>query len=243
MANTTFGQLKINCLNRAGNNYNANDSVMLAMAGQIINEVMGEINSLIKGHPFTLDTGNTVSTVAAAPGTALAQTDILEILQVYQRDSKTKLKQITWQQYIAMLPDPTVFSGISDLFWVPVQEVNVSGVNIWTIYTLPTPASIQTMYFDYVKDLAFSADTGVDGEFCKLPRAYDYWIIAEAKPKIWGILDPKNTRLIQEAEADAAIQRTKAMRAILSQVDRTTQVGSQRQIPTYRNPVPTITPP
>lgn len=241
MANTTFGNLKIKCLRRAGNNYNSGDVTLLTIAGGIINEVMGEIQSYIKGHPFTLDTVNTVSTVASQAYAALADTDIIEILQVYQRESKTKLKQITWQEYVDLLPDPTVFGGIPDLRWTAVQVVT-AGVNTWSIYFIPTPSSVISVYYDYVKSLQFSADdSSANAEYSKLPSVYDSWIIAEFKPKLIEVMDPKNSTAILKAETTAKSIRTTMVQAIMSQVDRKVQVGSTRGIPFYRNPVPTIT--
>lgn len=242
MANTTLGNLKIKCLRRSGNNYNANDTTLLSVAGSIINEIMGEIQTYLKGHPYTLDIGNTVSTVASQAYVDLIPTDIIELLQFYQRESKTKLKQITWQEYIDALPDPTLFGGIPDLRWAPSQAVNVSGVNIWSPYFIPTPSSVITMYYDYVRNLQFTTDTA-DSEFCKLPSVYDFWIVAEFKPKLIEIMDPKNSIAITKAENTAKEKRAAAMQAIWSQVDRTQQLKSARGIPYYRNPVPTITGP
>lgn len=229
MANSTFGNLKIKCLRRGGNNYNANDATLLTIMGGIINEVMGEIQTYLKGHPYTLSIGNTVDTVAATAYAALAQTDIIEILQFYQRTSNSKLRQYTWQEYIEMVPNPTVFGGVPDAGWAPSQAINGSGQNIWTPYFIPTPSSAITMYYDYVKNLQFSADTSsADAEFSKLPNVYDYWIIAETKPKLIEVLDPKNFSAIAKAEQSAHEKRIIAMQSIWSQVDRYYQAGSAR---------------
>ena len=239
MANTTFGNLKIKCLRRGGNLYNANDATLLTMMGGIINEVMGEIQSYLKGHPYTLDIGNTVATVASQPYVSLTDTDIIEILQIYQRVSNTKLKQIRYQEYIELIKgNPTLVGGTPEMAWAPSQAVNVSGVNIWSAHLIPTPSSIVTLYYDYVRNLQFSSDgTSADAEFCKLPSVYDYWIIAESKPKILEITDAKNTAAIRKAEESAAQKRAIAMQAIWSQVDQFDQAGTARTQPFVYNRV------
>ncbi len=224
MANTTFANLKINALRRAGNNYNANDTALLTIAGSLINEVLGFIQSEIKGHPFTLDTSNTVSTVASQAYVDLvAVTDILEILQVYQRVSDRKLTQISYQDYITVAPDPTRWGGLPDMAWAATQVVTTGNPN-WFIYLLPTPASVVTLYYDYMKSFALSADA----DYSPLPPAYDGWIYSEFKPKFYEIVDKNNRAVIRDAENDAIQKRAIYKTAILSQASRYDQVASVR---------------
>lgn len=229
MANTTFGNLKKKALQKAGNNYNQNDSTKLEMAGGIINDIMGIIQSLIKGHPFTLDIGNTVSTVANQPYVALTETDIIEVYNVYQRVTDVALSQLTYNQYIALAPDPTRFAGVSDIAWAPTQTIDGSGNPTWSLYLLPTPSSIMTLYYDYVKNLRFSSDSSsADAEYSKLPSTYDGWIYAEFKPLFYEIIDPKNSTLIARAKQDALEARSFNLTAINSQGSRIPQVSSRR---------------
>lgn len=229
MANTTFGNLKKNLLRRCGNSYNANDSVKLELAGGIINDVLSMIQSLIKGHPYTLDTGNTVNTVASQAYIPLVDTDIVEILQVSQRTTNSKLRYIPYSDYIKLVPNPTLLGGIPELFWTATQAVNITGQNIWTLYFIPTPSSVVAIYYDYEKKLAFSFDgTAADGEFSPLPVTYDAWIYAEAKPFIYEMLDPKNSALITRAAKLALEARALFKNMILSPADGFNQVGSRR---------------
>ena len=224
MANTTFSNLKINSLRRAGNQYSATDSTRLTLAGSIINEVLGVIQSEIKGHPFTLDINNTVSTVASQAYVDLVSvTDILEILQVYQRVSDRKLQQITYEEYITLAPDPTRWGGLADGAWAATQVVT-SGTPNWFIYLLPTPSSVITLYFDYMKTFSLSADA----DFSPLPPQYDGWIYAEFKPIFYEIVDSKNVNLILSARRAAQEARTFYKTAILSQAGRYSQVASRR---------------
>lgn len=227
MANTTLGNLKIGALRRAGNNYNVNDTTKLQMAGGLINDILGMIAALIKGHPYTLDVGNTVNTVADQAYIALTDTDIVEILQVYQKTTDTKLKQITWQEYVDLLPDSTTFGGVPDLLWTPTQALSIAGVTTWTLYFVPTPSSIVAIYYDYIKSLKFSTDTA-DAEYCALPSIYDQWIYAEFEPLFYSILDPNNTARITKAELKAAAARKLYKDMIMSQADRYQQVKSRR---------------
>ncbi len=224
MANTTFANLKINALRRAGNNYSGSDATLLSIAGSLINESLGTIQSLIKGHPFTLDIGNTVSTVASQAYVDLvAVTDILEIFKVYQRPTNRALTQITYAQYIEAIPDPTRFGGTPDIAWAPTQVVTTGNVN-WFIYLLPTPSSVITLYYDYMKAFSLSADA----DYSPLPPSYDGWIYAEFKPLLYEIIDSKNRTLIQDARDDAKEARDFYMKAIMSQASRYEQVASKR---------------
>lgn len=229
MANTTFGNLKINALRRAGNNYNANDATKLELAGNIINGIMGKIQKWIKGSPWTLDLDNTVNTTADQAYVDLSDTDILEILQVSQRVTTTKLRQLTRLDYVEAVPDPTKFGGVPEVGWFPKVNVNGSGANIWSIYLVPTPSSVQAMYYDYVKDLKFSADgTGANAEFSKLPPFADEWIYTEFEPLFYRIIDKNNRRLIEGAEATAEKQRPDYISALSRPKDLVMQAGSAR---------------
>lgn len=238
MANTTFGNLKINALRLAGNNYNSGDTTRLSLAGTIINDVLGVIQTLIKGHPFTLDIGNTVSTTASQAYVEPTDTDIIEILQVYQRSTNRKLPQITYTQYIELVPDPTRFGGLPDMAWAPTMSVDGTGNNDWRIYLLPTPSSVITLYYDYIKDLRLSAD----GSFSPLPPTYDRWIYEEFKPIFYEIIDSKNFNLIRSAKQAAAEARSFYLQAIMSQADRFYKVGSKRGETDYRRNLVASTP-
>ncbi len=238
MANTTFSNLKINALRRAGNNYSSNDTTRLSIAGSIINEVLGLIQSEIKGHPFTLDQGNTVSTVASQAYVDLvAVTDILEILSVYQRPTNKKLSQITFDQYTELIPDPTRFGGVPDMAWAPTQIVT-NGVPNWFIYLVPTPSSVITLYYDYLKVFSLSAD----GDYSPLPPSYDGWIYAEFKPIFYEIIDSKNRALIRAAKDEAMQARIAYKTAIMSQAGRSDQVASRRGDFDYRRNLVATTP-
>ena len=145
MPNTTRATLRTNALRKAGNRYNASDTTLLTIADDILNDVFGMIQSLIKGHPFTLDIGNTISTVADQAYVEPVDTDIIEILQVYQRVNDRKMRQITYTEYINMVPDPTRISGNPDVAWAPTMTVDVTGNNDWRIYLVPTPSSVLTL--------------------------------------------------------------------------------------------------
>ena len=238
MANTQFSQLKINALRQSGNNYNSSDTTRLSIAGTLINQVLGIIQETIKGHPFTMDIGNTVATVAnQAYVDLVAVTDILEIVNVYERITNRRLTQITYQQYIDLVPDPTRFGGIADMAWAPTQLVT-TGVPNWFIYLIPTPSSIQTIYYDYMKTFFLSAD----GDYSPLPSQYDAWIYAEFKPLFYEIIDSKNRNLIDNAYKVALEQRTFYKTAIMSQATRFEQVASRRGDFDYRRNLVNATP-
>lgn len=235
MANTTFANLKISALRKAGNNYSANDATRLEMAGGIINDIMGLFQGLLKGHPFTLDIGNTVSTTSNQAYVDLTDTDIIEVYKVYQRVSNRALTQITYDQYITLAPDPTRFGGLPDMAWAPKVAIDVSGNCDWSLYLLPTPSSAITLYYDYIKNLRFTADgTSANSEFCKLPNVYDAWIYSEFKPLFYEIIDPSNTNLINRSRKDALEDRAIFMNLILSQATRPSQIASRREGMGYR---------
>lgn len=230
MANTTFSNLKINFLRSCGNNYNANDATKLQIAGNCINQALGIIQGEIKGHPFTLDINNQVTATITTPyKTDLVDTDIIEILQVSQRSDPRKMEWIPYTEYLRLMADPSRFAGIPSLFWTAVQSVNVSGVNIWSLFFIPTPSSAITIYYDYVKRLSFSSDgTSADAEYSPLPVVYDSWIMDEARPKFYEVIAPMETNLIMRAEKKAMESRERYKAMILSMADGYTQVKSVR---------------
>lgn len=230
MANTTFGNLKINLLRLSGNQYNANDATKLQLAGNCINRVLGIIQGVIKGHPYTMDTNNTVAATIVTPyGTPLADTDIIEVINTRQRSDPRKMTWIPYEHYLQYMADPSRFSGIPSLMWTALQAVNGSGQNIWTLFFIPTPSSAITIYYDYVKNLQFSSDgTAADASFSPFPSVFDGWIYDEAKPFIYEILDPKNQNLINSAKAGAKESRLRYKQMILSNADGYEVVASAR---------------
>lgn len=231
MANTTFGNLKKNLLRLCGNQYNANDSTKLELAGNCINRALGIIQGEIKGHPFTMDTLNTVTATIVSPyGTALVDTDIIEVVSVSERQDPNKLKWIPYEKYLWYMADPSRFAGIPSCFWTALQAVNVSGVNIWTLFFIPTPSSAITIYYDYVKNMQFSSDSSsADAAYSPLPSVYDGWIFDEAKPFLYEILEWKNTGLITSARALAKDSRVRYKTMIMSPADGYNQVSSVRE--------------
>ena len=230
MANTTFGQLKINLLRLAGNQYNAGDSVKLELAGNCINRALGIIQGEIKGHPFTMDTGNTVTATITAPyGTALVDTNIIEIVSVSQRSDPNKLKWISYEEYLAFMADPTRLVGTPSLMWTALQALNVSGQNIWTLFFIPTPSAAITIYYDYIKSLLFASDgVSANAAFSPFPSAYDGWIIDEAKPFVYE-LTGSGPAVINAAKAAALESRVTYKRMILSPTNGYSQVSSVRE--------------
>lgn len=230
MPNTTFGQLKINLLNLSGNLYNPNDAVKLQLAGNCLNRALGIIQGEIKGHPYTLDTGNIVTSIIVTPyGTPLVDTDIIELVDVSQRIDPRKMTWIPYQTYKQYMADPSRFSGTPSFFWTALQSLNLSGQNIWTLYFVPTPSSAITIYYDYVKNLQFSSDdTFSNAQFSPLPNTFDGWIMDEAKPFVYEIVDSKNFALINSARAQALESRNRYKTMIMSNADGYTQVASVR---------------
>lgn len=230
MANSTFGNLKINLLRLAGNQLNQNDSVKLSLAGNCINAALGIIQGEIKGHPFTLDTNNTVTATIVTPyGTPLADTDIIEVVDCSQRIDPRKMAWIPYQTYLSYMANPALFSGTPSLYWTGLQTLNGSGQNIWTLFFIPTPSSAITIYYDYIKNLQFASDgSTTDASFSPLPSVFDRWIIDEAKPFIYEILDPKNQAVIDSALVNAEKSRKRYKQMILSNADGYTQVASAR---------------
>lgn len=225
MANTTFANLKIGALNRAGNSYNSNDATLLSIAGGLINDICSQIAQAIKGHPYTLDLGNTVSTVASQAYVDLTDTDIIELIQFTQRSTNSKLKQLTYEEYVTLFPNTTLVGGVPELVWAPTQSV-VIGVATWRVYLGWTPSSVITMYYDYVKNCRFSSDgTSANAEYCFLPSIYDRWIYAEFAPLLYGIIDPTNVSRIQKAELKAIEVRTACLNDLNNARTHTMQMG------------------
>ncbi len=231
MANTNFGQLKINLLRLSGNQYNSGDVTKLQLAGNCINSALGIIQGEIKGHPYTLDTGNTVPAIIVSPyGTTLADTNIIEVVDVTQRIDPRKVSWIPYQTYQSYMANPALFAGTPSLYWTALQSLNNSGQNIWTLFFIPTPSSAITIYYDYVKNLQFSADgTTADAEYSPLPTVFDKWIIDEAKPFIYEIMDSKNQGVINAATINAEKSRKRYKQMILSNADGYVQVASIRE--------------
>jgi len=224
MANTQLSQLKINFLRFCGNNYNSSDTVKLELAGICINQALGIIQGEIKGHPFTLDTGNTVSTVANQAYVNLTPTDIVEILSVQERIDPSKLKWITYSQYLMYMADPSRFTGTPNLYYTTLQSVDGSGNNIWQILFVPTPASVITIYYDYVKNLQLTSDSA----YSPLPTVYDNWIYSEAKPLFYEIIMPMENEVIARATAQAGEARQRYRTMIMAGADQYVQAQSVR---------------
>ena len=169
----------------------------------------------------------------------VAVTDILEIMNVYQRITDKASTQLTYNQYIQMAADPTRSAGTPDIAWAPTQVVT-TGVPNWFIYLLPTPSSAITLYYDYMKTFLLSADA----DYCPLPSQYDAWIYAEFRPLWYEITDSKNRGLIDNAYKWALEQRAFYKTAIMSQGTRYEQVASARgNYDITRNRVATTTAP
>lgn len=245
MVNTTFANLKKGLLQKSGNNYNPNDATRLTIAGGCINDALSIIQAQIKGHPFTQAIGKTVSTVTNQAYVNLAETNIVEVLDVYQQTTNSKLRWIPWSQYVNLVPNPNILGGVPEALYTATQALNVSGQNIWSLYLIPTPSSVLTMLYDLVINLRFSADdTTADAAFSPLPSVYDKWIYDEAKPFLYEIIDPKNNALIDRAYKMAETNRNLFKDAILSQADGYVQAGSAReQSPFIYKRVATTPPP
>lgn len=200
MANTTLANLKIGALRRAGNNYNSADTSKLTLAGGLINDVLGTIQAEIKKSHYFYDIGNSVSTTADQAYVDLTDTDIIDILNVYQTDSDTKLIFIPWQEFRLLQPDTTAFSGLPDMYYSIKSAVNGSGVNIFSLFFIPTPSSVISIYYDYVKNIRFSSDTA-DSSYCALPSVFDELIYAMFAPRFYRVISPSDTSRISAALA------------------------------------------
>jgi len=224
MSNTLFSQMKINFLRLCGNQYSSSDTTRLDLAGICLNQALGIIQGEIKGHPFTLDTGNTVSTVANQPYVDLTPTDIVEIFSVQERIDPNKLKYIPYSQYLQYMADPSRFTGTPNLYYTFLQSVNGSGQNIWQILFVPTPASAITIYYDYIKNLQLTSDSA----YSPLPTIYDNWLYAEAKPLFYEIIMPTENDVIGRAVAQAQEARARYRPMILAGADQYVQAQSVR---------------
>ena len=187
----------------------------LELAGICLNQAAGIIQGEIKGHPFTLDTGNTVSTVANQAYVNLSDTDIIEILSVQERVDPNKLTWIPYSLYLQYMADPSRFTGTPNLYYTTLQTI-VAGAPTWQILFVPTPASAITIYYDYVKNLQMASDAA----YSPLPPVYDSWFYAEAKPMLYEIIDPTNTDMIQRAVAQAVEARQRYRSMIMAGADQ-----------------------
>lgn len=231
MANSTFSSLKQRLLQLSGSNYNANDATRLELAGNCINQALGIIQGVIKGHPFTLDIGNSITATSTTPfGTVLPDTNIIEVLQVSQRVDPRKMVWIPYTLYRQYMADPTRLSGTPSWYWTATQEVNVTGTNVWSLYFIPTPSGSTTVYYDYEKNIQFSADgTTANAEFSPLPSTYDKWIIDEAKPIFYEIIMPMENATIMRAQGQALETRARCRDMIMAPADGYTQAQSPRE--------------
>ena len=229
MANTLFSALKINCLRRSGNYYNSADSTLLTMAGNVINDVLSNIQALVPDSLYWNDLENTVSCTADQAYVDLVDTNILEILSVYQRETDTKLKRVNRHSFVKFNPDTTVNSGIPDIAYDEEQVLSGSGVNTFRLYLLPTPSTTTTIRYDYRKNARFTADgTGADAEYSPMPSQFDALIIAMFKPRFIEIIDPKNSGVIRKAEESEQIALSRFLPMLNSKQDETYQLGSYR---------------
>ena len=234
MANTTLGNLKIGALRRV-HFYNSGDATGLALAGGIINDVLGYIQTQIKGSLYEHDLANTITTTANQAYVDLTDSNILEILNVYQTTTDTKLRRLSRQEFVLLQPDTTVFSGTPEYAYFPTQ-ILTAGVNTWRVYLIPTPSSAISLSYDYIKSLQFSADgTSADAEYSALPRIFDDWIYSEFAPRWFKIVDPSNLQKIQVAESQAEKARRNYRSFIKQDIDGTPQIGSFRDQPVIIN--------
>ena len=119
--------------------------------------------------------------------------------------------------------------------WAPISSIDASGVLTWKIYIIPTPSSVITLYYDYIKNMRFTADgTAANAEFSKIPPVYDKWVYDEFKPLFYEIISPKDRTLIDNAYKNAEKSREFYRLQIMSQADRTYQVASIRDVQDYR---------
>ena len=232
MANTTFFNLKIKCLRLGGNWYNSADSTLLTIAGGIINDCLSTIQAMSPASKFWLDLENSKACTASQAYIDLTDTDILEIIAVYQRTTDTKLKRVDRNTWVNLVPDTTAYSGTPDLLYDAEQLLN-TGVNTWRIYLFPTPATTTTMYYDYRKNARFTADgTGADAEYSPLPSQYDALIVEMFRTRFLNVIDIGNTSAISRAERSEQSALSKFIPMLNSKLDETYQLGSYR----YRYP-------
>jgi hypothetical protein len=228
VANTTFGNLKIGALRRS-DHYNSSDSTLLELAGGIINDCLSEIQSETRDSMYWKDLDNTVSTVADQAYVDLSETNILEILAVYQRETDTKLKRISKEKYLQIVPDSTAYAGTPDFAYAEEQIIDGSGQNIFRLFLVPTPSSVITMRYDFLKNPRFSVDgTGADSEFSPLPSNYDELIYAMFRPRFFLVIDPENTGRYQAAQVYADKLYMKYKNMLNSKADHRYQAGSFR---------------
>ena len=229
MANTTLGNLKIGALRRAANSYNSGDASALVQAGGIINDVLTEIQAETRDSLYWKDLNNSVNTTANQAYVDLVDTDILEILSVFQATTKKKLTRINRRDYVSIYPDTSVSAGIPDIAYDEEQIISVAGVNTFRLFLMPTPASAIAILYDYLKNARFSADgTSADGEYCALPSTYDNLIYAMFKAKWFGIIDSENSGRIAAAQAQADNAKRIYYAMLRTKSDEHFQAGSRR---------------
>lgn len=238
MANATLSSLKINCLKRAGNNYNANDSAKLELAGGLINDCLGMIQAEVRESPYFNDLNNSVNTTASQAYVDLVDTDIIDILNVYQLSTDTKLTKISRQQFVEMQPDTTQWTGIPDMAYCVDQSLSVTGVNTFRLYLIPTPSSAIALKYDYVKNIKFATEGSAgDTAFCPLPSVFNELIYAMFRPRFYAILDPADNAKMNSAlrlEADAKAIYYDVLK---NSLDAKQQIQSKRVPDNVRIPV------
>ena len=205
------------------------------MAGGIINDVLSTIQALAPNSLYWLDLDNTVNTTADQAYVDTTDTDILEIISVYQRETDTKLKRINRETYVRVFPDTTQHTGIPDMAYDVEQALNVSGQNIHRIYLIPTPSSAIALRYDYRKNARFASDgTGANAAFCPLPMQFDPLIQAMFNPRFLQVLDRSNNSAISKAEETESIALSRFLPMLNQQSDEIISLGSYRQQQPYR---------
>ena len=229
MTNSTLGNLKIQALKRA-DHYASGDAELLELAGGLINDCFSELQMLSRESMFWKSLDNTVTLVADQSYVDLAETDILEITSVTQRDNDARLERVNRREYTQQFPDPTSFSGKANYAYDEEQNLNGSGQNIFRLYFIPTPADADTIYYDYIKNAQFSADgTSADAEFSPLPSTFDNLIYQMFKPKLYSIIDSSDASRIATAQVMADKALSSALGVLNSRSDHTRQMASQRE--------------
>ena len=232
MANTNFANLKKKALQKV-HAYDANDSARLELAGGLINDALASIQADVKGSIYEHSLDNTIACTASQAYVDLTDTDIIEIFNVYQRDTDTKLRRLDREEFVRMVPDTTRYSGVPEFAYFPTQILSGAGVNTWRLYLINTPSGTQTVRYDYLQKLMFSEDgSGADAEFCKIPSVYDAWIYAEFKPLYIEVIDPANTARYTVAQAEAEKARKRFRLMMTSHTDRVIQI--ERMSPRLR---------
>lgn len=229
MANTTFANLKIKCLRQAGNNYNSTDSTKLSIAGGLINDVLSQIQAEIRESPYFYDLENSVNTTADQAYVDLVDTNIIEIISVYEiASSDSRLGQLSRREYNSIHTDTTRESGVPDIGY-SVSQLLTAGVNTYRIYLYPTPSSAQAIKYDYIKNIRFSVDgTGADAEYSPFPTTFDDLISAMFSPRFYGIISPSDNARIQTALAIEERAKRAYYDLLRTSVDKMHTIASRR---------------